>query len=104
MPGATHLPAFGRAQLPAWYYLGGGVVATPDNQALALPDDCCAVTLSMETGAGYYAINDAIASANSGGYIPADGTQTIGPIANHDFTLRVHSPTGTVHYQLWREA
>ena len=102
MPGAQHLPGYGRAQLPAWRYLEGGVVATPDDQTLTPPSDGCALTLAMETGAGYYAINGA-ASASSGGYIPADGVQTIGPVANLT-NVHVHSPTGTVHYQWWAEA
>ena len=103
MPGAERLPAFSRAQLPAWYYLGGETLANPDDDALTLPDSCSAITISSEGGACYYAVNGAIASANSPGYIPEDGMQTIGPVANLA-GVRVHATAATLHVQYWREA
>ena len=103
MTGAKRLPGFGRAQLPAWYYLGGETLTTPDDTALTLPGDTDTVVISVETGACYYAVNGGIASAASPGYIPADGIQTIGPIANLT-GVRVYSTTGTVHVQYWRQA
>ena len=101
MPGAKHLKAYARVQQPSWYYLGGQTLTTPDDETLALPDDACSVVISMETGAGYYAINGA-ASASSPGYIPQDGVQSIGPVANLT-SIHVHSPTGTAHVMYWRE-
>lgn len=101
MPGAKHLPAFARTQLPAWYYIGGEYLSNPDNQALTLPSTVDTIVVSMEDGAGYYAINGA-ASVASPGYIPQDGFQTIGPIANLT-SVNIHSPSGIAHVQYWRE-
>jgi len=102
MPGAKHLPAYARAQLPSWYYIGGEYLNAPDNQALALPSTVDTIVISAETGAVYFAINGA-ASTSSPGYIPQDGFQTVGPIANLT-SVNVHSPTGIAHVQYWREA
>lgn len=102
MPGARHLPAYIGTQLPAWMYLGGETLSTPDNETLNMPDSTSTIVISTETGACYYAING-IASANSPGYIAADGMQTIGPIANLT-SVNVHSPAGTVHVQYFHEA
>lgn len=101
MPGAEHLPAFGRVQLPAWYYLGGETISAPDDEALTLPSTCSAITLSTESGACYYAING-MATALSGGYIPTDGMQTIGPIANLT-SFHIHGPSASVHVMYWSE-
>lgn len=102
MPGAQHLRAYERVQLPSWRYLGGETLATPDDDALTLPDDTDTVVISAETGACYYAVNGGIAGTNSPGYIPADGMQTVGPISNLT-GVRVHSPTGTIHVQYYTE-
>ena len=102
MPGAKHLPGFARVQLPAWYYLSGEYLNNPDNQALTLPSEVDTIVISMESGAGYFSINGA-ASTNSPGYIPQDGFQSIGPIANLT-SVNVHAPAGLVHVSYWREA
>lgn len=102
MAGAKHLPGHGRAQLPAWYYLSGNTIVNPDDEALVLPSRCDTITLSTETGPCYYSING-VASVNSGGYIPTDGMQTVGPIANLT-SFNIHSPAGSVHVMFWREA
>ena len=101
MAGAQHLKAYARVQQPSWYYLGGQCLTNPDNTALTLPSTCDTVVISMETGAGYYAINGA-ASANSPGYIPQDGFKSVGPIANLT-SINVHSPTGIAHVEYWHE-
>lgn len=103
MPGAQHLPAYGRAQLPAWYYLGGETLVNPDDDALTLPSTCSAVTISSEGGVCYYAINGAIAGTTSPGYIAEEGMQTIGPVANLT-GIRVHATAATLHVMYWREA
>lgn len=102
MPGAKHLTAYSRTQLPSWRYLGGQTLTTPADTALTIPSDTDTIVISVETGACYYAINGGIASTASPGYIPADGIQTIGPIAGL-VGVRVHSPTGTIHVQYFTE-
>lgn len=103
MPGAQHLPAYGRAQLPAWYYLGGEYFENPNDQALNMPSTTSAVTISTEDAACYYAVNGGIAGTTSPGYIPSDGMQTIGPVANLT-GIRIHATAANVHVQYWREA
>ena len=102
MPGAKHLPAYARVQLPSWYYIGGETLTNPNNQALTLPSTVDTIVISMESGDGYYAINGA-ASTSSDGYIPENGFQSIGPVANLT-SVNVHAPSGVVHVEYWREA
>lgn len=102
MIGAKHLPAYGRSQLPAWFYLGGQTLTNPSNTMLTIPDDTDSIVISSETGATYYCINNA-ASSTSPGYIPEDGMQVLGPLANLD-EVWVDGATAVVHVQYFREA
>jgi hypothetical protein len=68
--------------LPHWYYLGNESVegdGTP--QALTLPDTTQIVEIRAEGGLVRFVPNGT-ASAASGGYIPEDGAEIIGPLAN----------------------
>lgn len=89
--------------LPLWYYLGGEALAGNDaSQNINLPAAAQVVEIRPEGGAVYFAINGA-ASANSGGYIPEDGAEIIGPLANLD-SVGVYAAAGvTVHILYFRE-
>lgn len=104
MPGQVQVPSAGpRTQLVGWEYLGGQTLTNPTDQALTLPQSVSAIVISSETAACYYAINGAIASTISPGYIPTDGMQAIGPLSGGLTGVRVHGPTAVVHVQYFRE-
>ena len=90
--------------LPHWYYLNQTSIAGNDaSQAVALPNGTQVVEIRPEGGAVYFAINADFAQANSGGYIPEDGAEIIGPLANLN-SLHVFAATGvTVHILFFRE-
>lgn len=105
MPGAMRLPAFGRAQLPAWEYLGGEALTLDgsDRQALTIPSTCSIIEIRAEGGEVYFKING-LATAASDGYIPEDGAEIIGPLSNL-VSLTVFSTTASTvaHIIYFRE-
>lgn len=103
MAGAKRLPAYSGVQLPAWYYIGGETLVTPNSQALGVPSTADTITISAETGACYYNINGGNATTLSPGYIATGAVQTLERIANLT-GVYVHSPSGTIHVQYWRQA
>jgi hypothetical protein len=101
MPGAQHLTSYARTQLPSWRYLNGETLVTPTPQTLNMPGNTDTIVISAETAACYYAING-VANPGSDGYVPSDGLQVIGPIANLT-SVSVYSATGTIHVQYYCE-
>ena len=89
--------------LPLWYYLSGEALAGNDaSQNINLPANAQIVELRPEGGLIYFSING-FAQASSGGYIPEDGGEIIGPLANMN-SVGVWAATGTtVHIIYFRE-
>lgn len=103
MPGAKRLTAFDRVQLPAWEYLGGETFTDPSDQALNIPSEASIIEIEAEDAECYYAINSATASANSPGYVPAEGGRIIGPLSNL-VSLAVTGAAGSiVHVMYFKE-
>ena len=94
MPGALRLPAFGRAQLPAWEYLGGEAITMDgaSHYGATIPSTTSIVEIRARDGECYFCINGAAASAGSPGYVPLNGAEIIGPLSNL-VSLRVFSAT-----------
>lgn len=105
MPGAKRLRAFKRSQLPAWEYLGGETLLDTDvsGQALNIPSEASIIEIEAEDAECYYAINSPVASANSPGYVPAEGGRVIGPLSNLA-SLTVRGAAGSiVHVMYFKE-
>src|SRR5512139_256783 len=96
---------FGKTEVqsPEWVYMDGVVLTNPNNQAVTVPSTATIVEIGAESAKCYYAVNSAIASAVSPGYVPSETVRTIGPIGNLT-ALCVHGTSSTVHIQFFREA
>jgi len=106
----TGLPTGGtltpfETRLPCWYYIGGEFITANGEVLAALPADATAFTISARGGAVNYNVNGATCAPNSPGYVPEDGTQTVGPLSNL-VRLCVYGADATTyaHLQYWREA
>jgi hypothetical protein len=83
MSGHKVRPGANRADIGAYVHISGETITlTGTSVVLTIPSDASVVFIVAENGAVYYATNGAIASAISGGYIPEDTGQIIGPLAN----------------------
>jgi hypothetical protein len=105
MPGAERLPGKAETQLPAWLYIGEEAITLDgaNQDALTIPSTASIVELRAETAAVYFSINGA-ATVNSGGYIPADQGEIIGPLANLNSVGVFASAAAVVHVIYFREA
>lgn len=90
--------------LPHWYYLAETTIDGNDaSQAVNLPNGTQIVEMRPEGGLMYFSINGNPAMASSGGYIPEDGAEIVGPLANLN-SLNVWAATNTtVHILFFRE-
>ena len=97
--GGGHEPVY----LPHWNYLTEETISgNGSSQNINLPDDVHIVEMRPEGGLMYFSING-FAQASSGGYIPEDGGEIIGPLANMN-SVGVWAATGTtVHIIYFRE-
>lgn len=97
------LAKYSRVNLPEWIYLGEETI-TPDSASVAatLPSTATIFKIAAEGGGVYYTINHP-ASANSGGFVPQNMIDTVGPLGNLN-SLQVYA-TGQVvaHLQYFRE-
>ena len=104
--GAFRLPGFGRAQLPAWEYLGGETYtfAADEGWSATMPDDTSIVEIRAEAGELYFEPNATHASALSPFYVPEDGAEILGPLATFD-SLRLFTTTASTvaHLAYFRE-
>lgn len=86
--------------LPLWEYLSQESVDGNDaSQNLNIPASAQIVEIRAESGAVYFSINS-FAQASSGGYIPQDGAEIIGPLTNLN-SIGVWAATGTVVHVLY---
>jgi len=106
MPGQKHLRAYIGVQLPPWRYLGseGLTLDGVNTQNLTIPDAASIVEIRAEGGEIYFQI-DGIATALSGGYIPEDQAETIGPLSTDWTSLAIYSTTASTvaHIMYWVE-
>ena len=68
-----------------WHYIGGETITLDGataQQVNTLPADANIVEIRARAGEVYFEINGVTASALSGGYIPEDGAELIGPLDN----------------------
>lgn len=95
----------GRTYLRQWHFLGGELVITPlGSVQLTLPAGTTVVSIDAEDAEAYYAINRTGANTNSHGYVPAEGSRVIGPVANLQ-SVHVYGAAGAVlHITYYREA
>jgi hypothetical protein len=91
-----------RVEIRQWEHLGGNFFYQPSNQELILPAGTTVVSLEVETGSCYYAVNQSGAAGNSHGYVSADGFRAIGPLINLT-SFHIHGPSASVHVQYYRE-
>ena len=104
MPGAERLPAFARVQLPHWQFLGdeAPTLVADTRAALTLPSLCTIVEIRPEGAEVYFSING-LATTTSGGYIPEDGAEIIGPLSNLNTLTMISTGTPVVHVLYFRE-
>lgn len=107
MTGAKHLPAYARTQLPPLdcdATLGNTLImdgVAP--QGISIYGAVAYVRIAPEGGDVYYQVNGVLAGVNAPGYVPQNGVQTLGPIANFN-SLSLFSDTAdtAVHVQFCR--
>ena len=99
---------FDPAFLPRWEFMAGGAAALTTGNALTLEAPTTdpptnILQLGARGGDVTYNINGMAAGPTSGGFVPDDGREIIGPL--HNFVLvTVYALAGvTVHYQWFRE-
>lgn len=96
MPGAKHLPAYARTQLPAQdcdcLYGKALILDGSTPQTITVHGAIAYVTIAPEGGEVYYQVNGTLATTASPGYVPDGGYQVLGPIANFD-NLSIFSTT-----------
>ena len=87
--------------LPHWLYIGEETLTMDGtSQTLNLPRNAQIVEIRPEGELLYFSINGNPAQASSGGYIPEDGGEIIGPLANLN-SVRVSGPAGGVAHVLY---
>jgi len=101
----TLLTKLVQVELPYWEYRAQQTLTNPDNQALNIPPNASIIEIASEGGECYFELGGGAADANSGGYIPIDGTEILGPLATVTLELgvRVDAPSAVVHVLYFRE-
>lgn len=107
MPSQERLPGKTQSQLPTWYYVGFETIELDgtDAQQVTIPSEGTIFVIKARGGEVYFAENSFTASALSGGYVPEDTGEIVGPHANLA-SLWVFSTTASTvaHIRWYREA
>ncbi len=99
-------PKYGRGHpqpryLPPWWYMGGQrMLMDASSQAATIPGGSQIFEIRAETADVYFVINGTPASANSAGFVPQNGGETIGPLANLN-SLAVYGAAGAIAHILY---
>ena len=101
MGSQKHLTAYSRSQLPPWKFLSGDCIELDgiNTAAATIPTEASIVEIRAEAGEVYFNING-LASATTGGYIPEDQAEIIGPLANLN-SLDFYSTTASTMVHLF---
>ena len=93
-----------QSQLPYLEHVGGESLSAPDSGALTIPREASCVEIAAEDGAVYWDFGNP-AIVGSGGYIPEDGREWIGPMVRSDLQTKGINvlSSGTVHVMYYRE-
>ena len=93
-----------RTQLPYWQYLSGDahVLVAATRRTITLPGDATIVEMRPRNAAVFFAING-LATTGSGGYIPQDGAEIIGPLSNLNSLTVISTGAPTVHVMFFKE-
>lgn len=90
--------------LPRLEFLSGGYTALSGGSVpVPVPEGAVYFQIRARGGDAYYAINGGPAANTSGGYVPEDSLDFVGPLKPF-YALDVYGAAGGVHIQFFRES